>query len=74
MLDYQGLTFGHPALDIWNIVYSATDSDYRARHMEEDLRAYFSILAGYMGTEVDYTEFRQELEERRLMAMVMYGG
>ena len=48
ILDYQGLTFGHPALDIWNIVDSATDSDYRARHMEEDLRAYFSILAGYI--------------------------
>ena len=41
--------------------------------MEEDLRAYFSILLGYMETQVNYTEFRQELEERRVMGMVMYG-
>ena len=73
MLDYQALTFGHPALDIWSIVYSATDAEYRAHGLEEDLQAYFAILAGYMKEEVDYTEFRQELEERRVMAMVMYG-
>ena len=73
ILDYQGLTLGHPALDIWSIIYSATDATYRADHMEEDLRAYFSILLGYMETQVNYTEFRQELEERRVMGMVMYG-
>ena len=67
------MTLGHPALDIWSIIYSATDATYRADHMEEDLRAYFIILWGYMETQVDYTEFRQELEERRVMGMVMYG-
>ena len=73
ILDYQGLTLGHPALDIWSIIYSATDATYRADHMEEDLRAYFTILSGFMETQVNYTEFRQELEERRVMGMVMYG-
>ena len=73
ILDYQGLTLGHPALDIWSIIYSATDATYRAYHMEDDLRAYFTILSGYMETQVNYTEFRQELEERRVMGMVMYG-
>ena len=73
ILDYQGLTLGHPALDIWSIVYSATDAEYRASHLEDDLRAYYTVLAGYMDTTVDYTEFRQELEERRVMGMVMYG-
>jgi hypothetical protein len=73
ILDYQGLTLGHPALDIWSIVYAATDADYRGHHLEDDLRAYYTILSGYMDTRVDYTEFRQELEERRVMGMVMYG-
>jgi aminoglycoside/choline kinase family phosphotransferase len=73
ILDYQGLTLGHPALDIWSIIYSATDATYRADDMEEDLRAYFTILSAYMETQVNYTEFRQELEERRVMGMVMYG-
>jgi len=73
ILDYQALTLGHPAQDIWSIVYSATDADYRANHMEEDLRAYYTILSGYMETNVDYTEFRQELEERRVYGMVMNG-
>lgn len=67
------MTLGHPAQDIWSIVYSATDADYRANHMEEDLRAYYTILSGYMETNVDYTEFRQELEERRVYGMVMNG-
>lgn len=73
ILDYQALTFGHPALDIWSIIYSATDAEYRSTHLEDDLRAYFTVLTGYMDTPVDYTEFRQELEERRVMGMVMYG-
>jgi len=73
ILDYQSLTFGHPALDIWSIIYSATDSAYRGDHMEDDLRAYYSILEGYMDTQADYTEFRLELEERRVLGMVLYG-
>ena len=73
ILDYQGLTLGHPALDIWSIVYSATDACYRVNHLEDDLRAYYTILSGYMEIKVDYKEFRQELEERRVMGMVMYG-
>ena len=60
-------------MDIWTIIYSATDGAYRADHMEDDLRAYYSILLGYIEEAVDYTEFRQELEERRVMGMVMYG-
>ena len=73
LLDYQALTLGHPAFDIWSIVYSATDAHYRALQLEEDLQAYFTVLAGYMGAEVDYTEFRRELEERRVMPMLMFG-
>ena len=60
-------------MDIWTIVYSATDGAYRADHMEDDLRAYYNILLGYIEETVDYREFRQELEERRVMGMVMYG-
>ena len=73
ILDYQALTWGHPARDIWSIVYSCTDAQYRKDHMEEDLRAYFAVLSGYMDIEVDYTEFRQELEDRRPFGMVQYG-
>jgi len=73
ILDYQGLVLGHPAQDIWGIIYSATDAEYRAAHLEDDLRAYYTVLSGYMDTTVDYTEFRQELEERRIMGMVMNG-
>jgi len=73
ILDFQGLTLGHPAMDIWSIVYSVTDSEYRMEHMEADLEAYYDILAGYLETKGEYTEFRQELEERRVQGMVMYG-
>ena len=73
ILDFQGLTLGHPALDIWTIVYAATDPEYRASHLEEDLRAYYTVLATYMDTPGDFAEFKQEVEERRVYGMVLFG-
>ena len=74
ILDYQLLVPGHPALDIWDIIYSATDAAYRAQDMEEDLRAYYAILSGYMEDKVDYAVFRQELADRRVKGVVMTSG
>ena len=73
ILDYQGLTLGHPSIDIWTIIYSATDAEYRAAHLEEDLQAYYSVFSTYMDTAVDFAEFRQEVEEGRVYGMVMFG-
>ena len=39
--------------------------------MEEDLKAYFNVLSGYMEEKVDYKEFREELEERRMKGITM---
>ena len=39
--------------------------------MEEDLKAYFNVLSGYMEEKVDFDEFRQELEERRMKGVTM---
>ena len=39
--------------------------------MEEDLKAYFNVLSGYMEEKVDFEEFRQELEERRMKGITM---
>ena len=50
--DFQYIGFGHPAMDIWFIVYSATDAEYRANHLEDDLQAYYDVLSGYMDTRV----------------------
>ena len=68
----QGLTLGHPALDIWTIVYSATDPEYRDAHLETDLGAYYTILASYMEEAPAFTDFMQEVEERRVYGMVMF--
>ena len=73
ILDYQSITLGHPALDIWPMVYSATDAEYRKDHLEADLQAYYAVLSSYMDTKEDYSVFRQELEERRSFGMVWYG-
>ena len=48
-----------------------TWSDSRANHMEEDLKAYFNVLSGYMEEKVDFEEFRQELEERRVKGITI---
>jgi len=71
ILDYQTLTPGHPAFDIWAMVYSATDAEYRANYLEEDLKAYYAVLSGYMDEKVDYKLFREEVEERRVKGMTM---
>ena len=74
ILDYQGLTLGHPAMDIWTIVYSATDAEYRAGFLDNDLKAYFEVLSSYMDDiPADYAEFKKEVEERRIYGMVMFG-
>ena len=73
ILDFQGLTLGHPAQDIWTIVYSATDPEYRAGPLEEDLLAYYTVLSTYMDTPADFAEFKQEVEERRVYGMVLFG-
>ena len=43
----------------------------RANQLEEDLKAYFDVLSGYMEEKVDYKEFREELEERRMKGITM---
>ena len=73
ILDYQTLTPGHPAFDIWAIVYSATDAEYRALHLEEDLKAYYEVLSGFMEEQVDFKIFREEVENRRVKGMTMDG-
>ena len=59
-------------MDIWGIVYACTDGEYRAEYLEEDLKAYFTILSGYMDAKADYTEFREELEDRRMFGQLQY--
>jgi len=74
ILDFQGLTLGHPAQDIWTIVYASTDPAYRAASLEADLRAYYAVLATYMEAAPAFEEFMQEVEERRVYGMVLFSS
>ena len=65
ILDFQGLTLGHPAQDIWTIVYASTDPAYRAASLE-------AVFATYMETTPAFEEFMQEVEERRVYGMVLF--
>ena len=67
------LTWGHPAVDIWSIVYSATDAEYRKDYLESDLQAYYAVLLSYMDTKPEFSELLQELKERRLFGMIIRG-
>ena len=66
---------GHPASDIWRMVYSATDSNFRKTHLDDCLKSYFSILSGYMAhlTDVSYDEFKKKVDERRFVSPLMDG-
>ena len=75
ILDYQTLSPGHPATDIWRLVYTATDSNFRKNHLDDCLKSYFTILSGYMSTFVDvsYEVFKQEVDERRFVSPLTDG-
>lgn len=74
ILDYQTINPGHPATDIWMLVYGSTDSDFRKNHFQECLESYFSVLSDYMSPLVDvsFQEFQTEVEERRFPGPYLY--
>ena len=67
ILDYQTISLGHPATDIWRLVYTATDSNFRKNHLENCLKSYFSILSSYMHplADVSFEAFKEEVDMRR---------
>ena len=75
ILDYQTLSLGHPATDIWKIVYTATDSNFRTNNFEECLKSYFSILSTYMTDleDTNYEDFKEEVEARRSTSPLIDG-
>ena len=54
------------------MVYAATDPEYRAAHLEADLHAYYDIISTYVETCPGFTQFMQELEEKRILGMTMF--
>ena len=63
------------ATDIWRLVYTATDSNFRANDLEDCLKSYYSILSTYMTDmeDVSYENFKEELEVRRSTSPLIDG-
>jgi len=71
ILDFQSIAPGHPATDIWRIIYSTTDLQFRTEDLMTCLQSYFSIFSQYMGSEAgSFEDFHQEVEERRLVGIL----
>jgi hypothetical protein len=73
MIDFQMMSPGHPAKDIWYFLYSCTDSNWRKEHLDECLRVYFDEYNPYLtkaGINMEYEAFYKEVHIRRGIGLI----
>ena len=64
ILDYQVMALGHPARDIWYLIYSNTDKEFREKHLQTVLQEYFHGLSKYLQMEniqMSFETFKEEI-------------
>ncbi len=68
MVDFQMLSIGHPARDIWYFFYICSDSTWRKEHLGQALESYFNTFRIYLdlgGLKMSFEEFNKEVQDRR---------
>ncbi|XP_047138395.1 uncharacterized protein LOC105848773 [Hydra vulgaris] len=68
LIDYQMMSFYHPALDIWYMLSISTDREFRKVHLRNLLQDYFKVFVSYAkdaGVEISFEEFEAEVNIRR---------
>ncbi|XP_065656068.1 uncharacterized protein LOC136081805 [Hydra vulgaris] len=68
LIDYQMMSFYHPALDIWYMLSVSTDREFRKVHLRNLLQDYFKVFVSYAkdaGVEMIFEEFEEEINIRR---------
>ena len=76
-MDFQVLTMGHPARDLWYFLQMGTDPDFRSRHLETVLEEYYSVFSSYLkasGVSVEFSVFREECEKWRAPISLLFGN
>jgi len=65
LVDFQLLSFGHPAYDVIYVMYLSLDRDFRKAHMSTCLQQYWDILNSYIvkNAPADLTYTREEFDE-----------
>ena len=67
-IDYQNLQPGPLGRDIWNYLYTATDSDWRKQHFVSSMNAYYKAFLPYMKMakiDMNFEEFLADVNNYR---------
>ena len=77
LLDFQGLTMGHPARDLWYFLQISTDPGFRSKHLETVLEEYYAVFSSYLeasGVKAEFSAFRKECENWRAPISLLFGN
>ena len=75
-IDFGNVFLAHPVNDIVYFLYMNTDREFRKKHEEEILRAYFATFSKYLddgdaAENVGFDQFKREVDERREPFMLL---
>ena len=73
LIDFGNVFMSHPVYDIMYFLYMNTDREFRKKHEEEILQAYFATFSKYLRRSVDlgFEQFKREVAERREGVMLV---
>ncbi len=67
MIDFQFMQPAHPARDIWYLLASCTDSDWRKANLDECLKHYYEVFVYYLiksNIDISCEDFVKEVKDR----------
>ena len=76
-MDFQALSIGHPARDLWYFLQMGTDPAFRSKHLETVLEEYYAVFSSYLeasGVCVEFNTFRKECEKWRAPISLLFGN
>merc|ERR1711915_274280 len=77
LVDFQQLTLCHPARDLWYLLYSNVDREFRTQHLHTVLKEYFQVFSSYLrqgGTLISYEDFLREINWFRAGMALLYSS
>ena len=76
-MDFASMTMGHPARDLWYLLQTGTDPDFRSKHLDTVFEEYYKVFSSYLeasGAKVEISSFRAECEKWRAPVSLLLGN
>jgi len=77
LVDFQCLSFGHPAFDVIYVMYLSLDLEFRDAHMDTCLKQYWDILNSYITNsaprdlEYGWDDFQEEFKTFKKIGFIL---